>query len=94
MTINVVSLKMEPQHYTYSIYIDMKCFPQLQETEKGPHPLVFDELKRESVFYRQAQEAVISVLPKLKKLGLRTERPNDYLAEMAKSDTHMQKVWF
>lgn len=65
---------------------------QIQETEKGPNPLVHDELKRESVFYRQAQEAVMSVLPKLKELGLRTERPNDYLAEMAKSDNHMQKV--
>ncbi|CAH1397564.1 unnamed protein product [Nezara viridula] len=65
---------------------------QIREEEQGHNPLVYDELKRESVFYRQAQNAAMKVLPKLKELGLRTERPDDYFAEMAKSDQHMQKV--
>ncbi|XP_014276040.1 probable rRNA-processing protein EBP2 homolog [Halyomorpha halys] len=65
---------------------------QIRDEEKGHNPLVYDELKRESVFYRQAQNAALKVLPKLKQLGLRTERPGDYFAEMAKSDQHMQKV--
>lgn len=42
--------------------------------------------------YRQAQTAVLEGLPKLHKLGVQTRRPEDYFAEMAKSDMHMKKV--
>lgn len=42
--------------------------------------------------YRQAQAAVLFGLEKLKKLKIPTQRPNDYYAEMAKSDAHMKKV--
>ena len=42
--------------------------------------------------YRLAQAAVREGIPKLHILNIDTKRPNDYLAEMAKSDTHMQKV--
>lgn len=42
--------------------------------------------------YRQAQATVLEALPRLKKLNIFTKRPEDYFAEMAKSDQQMQKV--
>ena len=42
--------------------------------------------------YRQAQAAVLAVLPRLHQLKVPTKRPTDYFAEMAKSDQQMQKV--
>lgn len=51
-----------------------------------------DDFKREMCFYRQAQAAVLLALPRLKQLKISTKRPDDYFAEMAKTDQHMQKV--
>ncbi|XP_063283213.1 probable rRNA-processing protein EBP2 [Pelobates fuscus] len=51
-----------------------------------------DDFQREMCFYRQAQAAVLFALPRLHKLKVATKRPDDYFAEMAKSDQHMQKV--
>lgn len=42
--------------------------------------------------YRQAQATVLEALPKLNKFKISTKRPEDYFAEMAKSDQQMQKV--
>ncbi|XP_054721004.1 probable rRNA-processing protein EBP2 [Uloborus diversus] len=42
--------------------------------------------------YNQASVAASKALIRLKGLGIPTKRPNDYLAEMAKSDAHMVKV--
>lgn len=42
--------------------------------------------------YRQAQATVLEALPLLNKHDIATKRPDDYFAEMAKSDQHMQKV--
>ena len=42
--------------------------------------------------YRQAQLAVQEALPRLQKLGVLTQRPEDYFAEMVKTDEHMQRV--
>lgn len=42
--------------------------------------------------YRQAQATVLDALPKLQRLQIPTKRPEDYFAEMAKTDQHMQKV--
>lgn len=42
--------------------------------------------------YRQAQATVLEALPLLNKHNISTKRPDDYFAEMAKSDQHMQKV--
>lgn len=44
--------------------------------------------------YRVAQSAVLEAIPKLHDLGIPTKRPNDYFAEMIKSDAHMTKVTF
>lgn len=51
-----------------------------------------DDFQREMFFYRQAQATVLSALPLLNKHGIATKRPDDYFAEMAKSDQHMQKI--
>ncbi|KAH8247455.1 hypothetical protein KR038_004546 [Drosophila bunnanda] len=68
---------------------------------KGNHKLpyirpeedpVLNDFKREMLFHRQAQTAVLEGIPRLHELGIKTRRPDDYFAEMAKSDEHMQKV--
>ncbi|XP_072543116.1 probable rRNA-processing protein EBP2 [Salminus brasiliensis] len=51
-----------------------------------------DDFQREMYFYRQAQATVLEALPKLKKLKILTKRPDDYFAEMSKTDQHMQKI--
>ncbi|XP_008332233.1 putative rRNA-processing protein EBP2 [Cynoglossus semilaevis] len=51
-----------------------------------------DDFQREMFFYRQAQATVLDALPLLNKHGISTKRPDDYFAEMAKSDQHMQKI--
>lgn len=63
--------------------------PSLKSVEEDP---VHNDFLRETNFYRQAQEAILKCLPRLAELGVPTKRPEDYFAEMAKSDGHMQKV--
>lgn len=53
---------------------------------------ILNDFKREILFYRQAQTAVKDGIEKLKEYGIPTKRPDDYFAEMAKSDDHMQKI--
>nr|XP_026486065.1 probable rRNA-processing protein EBP2 homolog [Vanessa tameamea] len=53
---------------------------------------VLNEFKRENLIHRQAQAAAIDGIKRLKELNIPTKRPDDYFAEMAKSDDHMQKV--
>ena len=54
---------------------------------------VHNDFKRELLFYRQAQSAVLEALPRLKSMKIPTKRPQDYFAQMAKTDEHMQKVF-
>ncbi|KAI0230752.1 putative rRNA-processing protein EBP2 [Lamellibrachia satsuma] len=64
----------------------------------GPDPddlggdSVHDDFKREMRFYRQAQAAVLEGIERLHSMHIPTKRPDDYFAEMAKSDMHMKKV--
>lgn len=53
---------------------------------------VINDFKRETLFHRQAQAAVMDGIVKLKECGILTKRPDDYFAEMAKTDDHMQKI--
>lgn len=53
---------------------------------------VLNDFKRETLFHRQAQTAATDGILKLKESGISTKRPDDYFAEMAKTDEHMQKV--
>ncbi|ELU03588.1 hypothetical protein CAPTEDRAFT_17805 [Capitella teleta] len=70
--------------------------PMLEQLGENPDVLssedVNDDFKREMLFYRQAQAAVLEALPRLKSMGVATLRPTDYFAQMAKSDDHMKKV--
>lgn len=54
--------------------------------------MVVNDFQREMLFHRQAQSAVLEGIERLNKLGVPTQRPDDYFAEMAKSDQHMQKI--
>ena len=53
---------------------------------------VHNDFKREMLFYRQAQATVIESFARLKNMGIPTKRPEDYFAQMMKSDDHMQKI--
>lgn len=65
-----------------------KKLPQYKPSEDP----VLNDFRRENMFHRQAQGAVMDGVCRLKKLGIPISRPDDYFAEMAKSDEHMQKV--
>jgi len=60
--------------------------PTLEESDKN------DDFTREMKFYRQAQASVLEGIGRLNKMHIITKRPEDYFAEMAKSDDHMKKV--
>ncbi|KAF7729209.1 rRNA-processing protein and EBNA1-binding protein ebp2 [Apophysomyces ossiformis] len=53
---------------------------------------VHDDMARELAFYQQALEAVHIAREKVKEAGTPFSRPDDYFAEMLKSDEHMAKV--
>ena len=63
-----------------------------KESEQIDKELADNDFKRESLFLKQAEEAVRVSLPRLEKFGVLVKRPEDYFAEMAKSDEHMKKV--
>jgi len=54
--------------------------------------VVHNDFKREMLFYRQAQATVLAALPRLHDMNIITRRPNDYFAQMVKTDDHMQKI--
>ncbi|KAF2762725.1 eukaryotic rRNA processing, partial [Pseudovirgaria hyperparasitica] len=51
-----------------------------------------DDLGRELAFYKQSLEAAKKGQELLRKEGVPFTRPNDYFAEMVKSDEHMGKI--
>lgn len=53
---------------------------------------ILNDFRREMTFHRQAQAAVIDGISRLHKLKMPTKRPDDYFAEMAKTDEQMQKI--
>ncbi|WZN66190.1 rRNA processing protein EBP2 [Chloropicon roscoffensis] len=54
--------------------------------------VVHDDTERELKFYDQASEAVRESIEKFDESGHKWRRPDDYLAEMVKSDQHMKRV--
>ncbi|KAA0718886.1 putative rRNA-processing protein EBP2 [Triplophysa tibetana] len=82
--------------------LDLTNYPAVDvaaKAENGPEQNegneeinVDDDFQREMYFYRQAQATVLEALPKLHKFKIFTKRPEDYFAEMAKSDQQMQKI--
>ncbi|CAH1775661.1 unnamed protein product [Owenia fusiformis] len=67
---------------------DGKSTQALEEAEGQVH----DDFKREMIFYTQAQQAILKGLNNLHQLGIPTKRPDDYFAQMIKSDNHMKKI--
>lgn len=65
-----------------------KKLPQYDPSEDP----ILNDFRRETMFHRQAQGAVVDGIARIKKLGIPTIRPDDYFAEMAKTDGHMQKI--
>ncbi|CAF3843481.1 unnamed protein product [Rotaria sordida] len=59
---------------------------------KDDETLADNDFKREMLFYRQAQATVLEAIPRLKAENLATKRPDDYYAQMAKSDEHMKRI--
>ncbi|KAL6721570.1 rRNA-processing protein EBP2 [Lecanora helva] len=53
---------------------------------------VHDDLTRELAFYKQCLDAANEGRNLLQKEGIHFSRPNDYFAEMVKSDEHMGKI--
>ena len=53
---------------------------------------VDNDLNRELAFYKQCLDAIVEARALLKEEGIPFTRPNDYFAEMVKSDEHMGTV--
>lgn len=53
---------------------------------------VHDDLKREVAFYNTAMEGVIEARALCERSGIPFRRPDDFFAEMVKTDDHMAKV--
>jgi hypothetical protein len=66
--------------------LNEKCFCKLVQTSNESSLLSLPSS------YRQAQATVLEAIPRLKAAKLATKRPDDYYAQMAKSDEHMKKV--
>ena len=58
---------------------------------EGPED-INDDLARETHFYEQALSSANVAIKKLKDLGIAVKRPDDFYAEMVKSDEHMKRV--
>lgn len=73
----------------------MERATKLQQDKAGftlEEDVVHNDFKREMMFYRQAQAAVLEAIPRLHSMNIRTKRPEDYFAQMAKTDEHMNKI--
>lgn len=75
---------------------DAKSLPWVETLETCVVPLelesVHDDLKREVALYNNTLSTVRLAKERLKKEGVAYKRPDDYFAEMLKSDAHMAKV--
>lgn len=74
-----------PFHYHNSL---VSVLPPASTAIPDPN----DDLTRELEFYRIARDAAVEARALLKKEKIPFSRPNDYFAEMVKSDEHMGKV--
>eukprot|EP00920_Eleutheroschizon_duboscqi_P038762 GHVT01093138.1.p1 GENE.GHVT01093138.1~~GHVT01093138.1.p1 ORF type:complete len:208 (+),score=16.20 GHVT01093138.1:1436-2059(+) len=63
--------------------------PSKPDSEKGEHG---QDIKRERGFHDAAHAAAAECVRRLQAIDVPFVRPSDYLAEMLKSDQHMQKV--
>ncbi len=64
----------------------------LQSSESCLKDLANHDFKRECLFLRQAEVAISLALPRLNSSNVQTSRPDDYFAQMSKSDDHMKRI--
>ena len=64
----------------------------LQATVSLDEDVVHNDFKREMMFYRQAQAAVLEAIPRLHSLNVKTRRPDDYFAQMVKTGKNIFTV--
>lgn len=73
-----------------------RALPWVEHLDTCAAPLeldsVHDDLKREVAFYNNTVASVRLAKERLKREGVAYKRPEDYFAEMLKSDAHMAKV--
>lgn len=50
------------------------------------------DIQHELQVYQMTHDNVNNMFAELRELGVRLDRPHDYMAEMYKSDTHMGKI--
>ena len=94
LTINNISA-LTAAHTRISLPLNILPFSEhLSHTSTAPTsiPDIHDDLNRELAFYMQALTAVKEARQLLHKEGLPFSRPNDYFAEMLKTDDHMGKI--
>jgi rRNA-processing protein EBP2 len=82
--ISIVRPKMPFQSHNSLI----SSLPPISSVVEDPN----DDLTRELEFYRIAKDAATSSKAILLKAGVPFTRPNDYFAEMVKSDEHMSRI--
>lgn len=54
--------------------------------------IINNNFKQEMLFYKQSEVGTQQSIARLKSMNIPTERPEDYFAEMVKSDEHMKRV--
>lgn len=72
--------------------IPTQALPFSKNIENGNPLDIHDDLKREVAFYNVALEAVQRAKRSCYESDLKFTRPNDFFAEMVKSDEHMAKI--
>lgn len=91
----------EPWHHSMEVTIDLSTVTlpagatgddEKKQPSIGANAAIEDDFKREMTFYCQAQLAAKEALEKMRTMNKPTQRPEDYFAEMCKTDAHMQKV--
>lgn len=78
--------KKLPWIESLDVTVDLKIPAEEMKT------IVNDNFKQEMVFYKQSQIGAQQSIARLRSMGVETLRPEDYFAEMVKSDDHMRKV--
>lgn len=89
---NVEAMHEKLEEIGRSEDIDWIQFPVVTYEYTGADIDANDDLAREVVFYTQALEGAREAIEKLRNLSIPIFRPEDYYAEMVKSDKHMLKI--
>ncbi|KAJ9601427.1 hypothetical protein L9F63_000451 [Diploptera punctata] len=88
----VVVIKIQEEQLKHEAKLSQFKGKKKKAVVNGVEDPSLNDFRRETLFHRQAQAAVMTGIAQLKDLGVNTKRPDDYFAEMAKSDEHMHKV--